>query len=190
MVKVGMCHLINFFFFYVKGNKSIFCIINTILVYLSLVGFTTCNKRFPSFVIKYSLMYWSDWGTSHKIEVASMDGNNRSTLVKRGLYWPNGLTLDGANNKLYWVDAWFHMLEYYDLQRHTITSLFRDRYVLSNPFGLTLLEDKIYWTDSSSGVVYQSPKDSPSNATVLVSGLSQPLDIHAYDRNQTFPGIS
>ena len=42
-----------------------------------------------------------------KIEVANMDGSSRQILVKRGLYWPNGLTLDEANNRLYWVDAYF-----------------------------------------------------------------------------------
>ncbi|XP_022782783.1 low-density lipoprotein receptor-related protein 4-like isoform X2 [Stylophora pistillata] len=133
------------------------------------------------------LMYWSDWGTSHKIEVAGMDGNNRSTLVKRGLYSPNGLTLDSANKRLYWVDAWFHVLEYYDLERHTITTVLQDRNILWNPFGLTLFEDYIYWTDSSLGVVYQAPKDSPSNATALVNSLWSPRDIHAYDRNQSLP---
>ncbi|XP_022782763.1 low-density lipoprotein receptor-related protein 6-like [Stylophora pistillata] len=116
-----------------------------------------------------------------------MDGNNRSTLVKRGIYSPNGLTLDGANNRLYWVDARFHVLEYYDLERHTIKTLLRNSYVLRNPFGLTSLEDDIYWTDSSSGVVYQSQKDFPSKVTALVRGLSRPLDIHAYDRTRTIP---
>ena len=35
MVNVGMCHLPIKVFFYVEGNKSIFCIINKMLVYLS-----------------------------------------------------------------------------------------------------------------------------------------------------------
>ena len=35
MVNVGKCHLPIKVFFYVEGNKSIFCIINKILVYLS-----------------------------------------------------------------------------------------------------------------------------------------------------------
>ena len=133
-------------------------------------------------------MYWSDWGVEHKIEVANMDGDNRSTLIKRGLYWPTGLTLDDANNRLYWVDAWFHSLEYYDLERHTITTLLQDKSILSRPFGLALLEDNIYWTDWSLDAVYQLGKDSPSNSTALVSGLIQPMDIHAYDRNRTLPG--
>ena len=47
------------------------------------------------------LMYWTDWGSSPKIEVAAMDGTSRRVIVRiSSPSWPNGLTLDTAG-KLY-----------------------------------------------------------------------------------------
>ncbi|KAI0216295.1 Low-density lipoprotein receptor-related protein 2 [Lamellibrachia satsuma] len=41
------------------------------------------------------LMYWSDWGSSPKIEVAAMDGSQRRVLMSlRSMSWANGLTID------------------------------------------------------------------------------------------------
>ena len=34
-----------------------------------------------------------------------MSGANREAIVTRDLGWPNGLTLDIANYKMYWADA-------------------------------------------------------------------------------------
>ena len=133
-------------------------------------------------------MYWCNRGVDHKIEVANMDGDDRRVLVRRGLYYPNGLTLDDKNNRLYWVDSSFDTLEYYDLQRHTITTLLDRVYILSYPFGLTSLDDYLYWTDQHRDAVYQADKSTASNSKILVSGLREPRDIHAYDRNKTLPG--
>ena len=133
-------------------------------------------------------MYWSEVGVTHKIEVANMDGDDRHVLVRRGLYYPTGLTLDDTNNRLYWVDSSLDILEYYDLGRHTITTLLHRSYVLSYPFGLTSIHAHLYWTDWNRDAVCQGDKETASNTTVLVSGLRQPMDIHAYDRNQTLHG--
>ena len=132
-------------------------------------------------------MYWCDWGHDPKIEFANMDGQDRQELVKRGLYWPNGLTLDDLNNRLYWVDAFLDVLEYYDLKLQKITILLEDG-ILLHPFGLTSIDDQLYWTDWYNPVVYRADKKTASNANILISGLSQPMDIHAYDRNKTLPG--
>jgi len=40
-----------------------------------------------------------------------MDGSGRLVVVNTRLYWPNGLTLDYAADKLYWVDAKHHVIE-------------------------------------------------------------------------------
>ena len=133
-------------------------------------------------------MYWCQVGENRKIEVANMDGDGRKMLVRRGLYYPNGLTLDDTEDKLYWVDELFHTLEYYDLQRHTVTTLLEGSSVLGNPFGLTSLDDHLYWTDRYKDAVFQVNKATPSNVTVLVSGLTYPMDIHAYDRSKILPG--
>ena len=133
-------------------------------------------------------MYWSQVGENRKIEVANMDGDDRQMLVRRGLYYPNGLTLDDTEDKLYWVDELFHTLEYYDLQRHTVTTMLEGSSVLGYPFGLTSLDDHLYWTDRYKDAVFQVNKATPSNVTVLVSGLTYPMDIHAYDRSKILPG--
>ena len=58
-----------------------------------------CVHCLPSF------MYWTDWGEEPRIERAGMDGSNRKVIVEAELYWPNGLTIDLEEQKLYWADA-------------------------------------------------------------------------------------
>ena len=58
-----------------------------------------------------SAIYWTDWGSTPKIERASMDGKDRLTIVDTLLFWPNGLVIDYAASRLYWVDAKHHVIE-------------------------------------------------------------------------------
>lgn len=54
------------------------------------------------------LMFWSDWyERSPKVERAALDGSDRSILVKDGLGWPNGITLDIPRRRLYWLVFFF-----------------------------------------------------------------------------------
>ncbi|KAG9334402.1 hypothetical protein JZ751_008152 [Albula glossodonta] len=50
-------------------------------------------------------MYWTDWGEEPRIERAGMDGSSRKIIVEEDIYWPNGLTIDLEEQKLYWADA-------------------------------------------------------------------------------------
>ena len=40
-----------------------------------------------------------------------MDGKERMTIVDTSLFWPNGLAIDYAASRLYWVDAKHHVIE-------------------------------------------------------------------------------
>lgn len=48
-------------------------------------------------------MYWTDWGTTPRIERAGMDGTHRQVIVNYEVKWPNGLTLDLVRKRVYWV---------------------------------------------------------------------------------------
>lgn len=80
-------------------------------------------------------MYWTDWGVNPKIEQAAMDGSARQTIVTGNLAWPNGLTIDQANNRLFWADAKLDKIESSDLtggNRQLILSSSTD----IHPYGL------------------------------------------------------
>lgn len=54
-----------------------------------------------------------------------MDGNNRSVIVEEKITWPNGLTLDFINDRIYWADAREDYIEFASLDgtnRHTGTT--------------------------------------------------------------------
>ena len=42
-----------------------------------------------------------------------MDGNNstRKVIIEKEIYWPNGLTLDLIQQKMYWIDAKLQRVE-------------------------------------------------------------------------------
>ena len=40
------------------------------------------------------MVYWSDWGSTPKIEKAGYDGATRTTIASTNLKWPNGMAID------------------------------------------------------------------------------------------------
>ena len=126
-------------------------------------------------------MYWCDWGFIPKIEKAEMTGKNRSVIVSSNLRWPNGLTLDHGNKRLYWVDGYNDNLEYFDFVQGNRRTLISSSSSLSHPFGLTVLGDYLYWTDWQLDAIYRANKDDGGEVTSVISGLGQPMDIHGYN---------
>ena len=56
------------------------------------------------------LMFWTDWEESNpRLERATMAGQQRKIVYRvldiASAGWPNGLTLDFVNRRVYWIDA-------------------------------------------------------------------------------------
>ncbi len=60
-------------------------------------------------------LYWSDWGDNPHIGRIGMDGTNRSVIIQDKITWPNGLTLDFINDRIYWADAREDYIEFASL---------------------------------------------------------------------------
>lgn len=58
------------------------------------------------------LLFWSDWGARPRIERAGMDGSNRTVIISSKIYWPNGLTLDIPNKRVYFADSKLDYLDF------------------------------------------------------------------------------
>ena len=57
-------------------------------------------------------LFWTDWGESPRIERIGMDGTHRSTIIDTKIYWPNGLTLDIPNKKVYFADSKLDFIDF------------------------------------------------------------------------------
>ena len=57
-------------------------------------------------------MYFSEWGRAPGIYRTSMAGRNKQPIVTRDMRWPNGLSIDFADDKLYWADAKLYVQSY------------------------------------------------------------------------------
>ena len=70
---------------------------------------TVCNL-----ILHFRLMFFSDNGLHPRIERASLDGQDRKVIVYRGLLSVVALSVDTANDKLYWSDFGRQTLEVSD----------------------------------------------------------------------------
>lgn len=111
-------------------------------------------------------MYWSDWGDNPKIARSKMDGTFDFPFVTKDIKWPNGLTIDYPNQRLYWVDA----------KLSTIESILLDgtgrRIILAgivkHPYAIAVFEDKLYWSDWSTHSIQSCDKFTGKNHHTLV----------------------
>uniref|UniRef100_A0A8C1TDN1 Low density lipoprotein receptor-related protein 4 n=1 Tax=Cyprinus carpio TaxID=7962 RepID=A0A8C1TDN1_CYPCA len=129
------------------------------------------------------LMYWTDWGANPKIERAGMDASNRMVIISTNLTWPNGLAIDYSTERLYWADASIKTIEYGNFDGSGRQVLIGSQ--LPHPFGLTLHEDRIYWTDWQSKSIQSADKLTGLDRRTLAENLENLMDIHMFHHHRT-----
>ena len=114
-----------------------------------------------------SLMFWTDWGQSPHIGVAFMDGSGAKVLVEN-MKWPNGITLDWPNGRLYWVDAKLGTIESVAINGNDRRVILAD--LVKHPFSIAVFEDKLYWSDWDTLNIESCNKFTGKDFEPLVQG--------------------
>ncbi|XP_068628058.1 low-density lipoprotein receptor-related protein 4 [Battus philenor] len=121
-------------------------------------------------------LYWTDWGENPSVERALLDGSQRKTLVDTDLGFPNGLTIDYKDRRLYWIDIFKERIDTTDLNgQHRVQLVLEAK----NPFGMTQFNDYIYWTDWMRKSVMRADKKTGKNVTAIRSDLEMSMEIKA-----------
>jgi len=114
-------------------------------------------------------LFWADWDrTRPRIEVSSMDGSNRKILVSRGIGLPNGLTIDYKAGELCWTDAGFRSLSCIGVDGRNQRKLTK---LAGYPFGITIRDSIIYWTNWDSDNIGKFDKISTKAVSEVRSGF-------------------
>ncbi|XP_017469873.1 PREDICTED: low-density lipoprotein receptor-related protein 4-like [Rhagoletis zephyria] len=123
-------------------------------------------------------LFWSDWDAPARIERSLLDGSNRSIIVTDNLGFPTGLTLDFDNRRLLWADALEDNIVSVDFNGKRRTKIVD---YAPHPFGLTMFDNSIYWTDWYNKSVYRSFRKGRgfSNPVEIRDSLNGALDIRA-----------
>ncbi|XP_041472474.1 low-density lipoprotein receptor-related protein 4-like [Lytechinus variegatus] len=126
---------------------------------------------------KRRLMFWSDWGSRPRIERSAMDGTRRQAIVTSNLEWPNGVCVDQTIDRIFWVDARTERVESCALDGSSRRLLVYDG--VSHPYGLTVLDDYIYWTDWDTGAIHRAEKQDGGGAIDILGNFDSLMDIKA-----------
>ncbi|XP_022093384.1 sushi, von Willebrand factor type A, EGF and pentraxin domain-containing protein 1-like isoform X2 [Acanthaster planci] len=99
-------------------------------------------------------LFWTDWGTRQTIERSTLSGENRTVLADTGLYFPNGITIDYAEDKLYWTDAdpSGSRLESSNLDGSNRTTLYSHPPDQGHFFDVTVFQNYIFISDWYNGI--------------------------------------
>ncbi|CAM4944086.1 unnamed protein product [Rotaria socialis] len=121
------------------------------------------------------LLFWSDVGVFPSIRRSTLTGRQVTYVITTNIRWPNGLTIDFDDDRIYWADAWFDRIERASLDgtnRETISTVI-------HPFAITVHGHYIYWTDWSLRGIYRAEKYTGANMVEMQNELPyRPMDIH------------
>uniref|UniRef100_A0A182PBK9 EGF-like domain-containing protein n=1 Tax=Anopheles epiroticus TaxID=199890 RepID=A0A182PBK9_9DIPT len=122
-------------------------------------------------------IFFSDWGNNAMIGRARMDGSEQQVLISDGVHWPNGLTLDWPNDRLYWIDAKLKRIESIHLDGRDRVVVLTD--VLKHPFSIAVFNDRLYWSDWDTKSIQSCEKFTGKMRQTLVHDRMI-FDVHVY----------
>lgn len=129
---------------------------------------------------RVGFLFWTDWDDKNpRIERSYLDGSSRKVIVKVEEYsnlpksLPNGITLDYAVHRVYWIDAGsgsIHTVKYDGSGHQSILHLSK----FAKPFSMDVFGDYFYWTDITFSSIFKAHRFSlnASQEVVLRSNNS------------------
>lgn len=90
-------------------------------------------------------MFWSDWGAKPSLKSSGLDGKESKTIMSTNLSWPNGLSLDLSEQKLYVLDALTATVSSCNYDGSNRKLVFRSEETLKQAFGLSVYDRRLYW---------------------------------------------
>uniref|UniRef100_A0A4W5QCD1 EGF-like domain-containing protein n=1 Tax=Hucho hucho TaxID=62062 RepID=A0A4W5QCD1_9TELE len=135
-------------------------------------------------------LFWTEWGQSPCIGRARLDGSDQVILVNSGIAWPNGISIDYEENKLYWCDARADKIERISLEsgegREIVLSSSASN--AADLFSMAVYGAYIYWADRAHarGSIRRGVKSyATEGAMTLRSGLGVNLnDVKVFNRGR------
>ncbi|XP_067677199.1 low-density lipoprotein receptor-related protein 4-like [Haliotis asinina] len=129
-------------------------------------------------------MYWTNWDRPASIEKCGMDGTRRHSIVTDNIHWPNGITIDYIDKRLYWVDGYLDSVASSDLDGNDVRVIIdKRRLPREHMFAITVFENNLYWTDWLTKTVRQMDKRT-GNMTFHHVGGTHPMDIKVFHKSR------
>lgn len=133
-------------------------------------------------------MFYIKWVRLGKLERARLDGTGQTLLVTQKIIYPCGLTLDMANEHVYWVDRYMDSVERVDYDGRGRWSLRKTAVsmpLLRSVNSIAVFEDTIYvstWSGNQSIIAVK--KHDPDSARVLLNNLTHPSNLRLFHRQR------
>ncbi|XP_044278212.1 low-density lipoprotein receptor [Varanus komodoensis] len=138
----------------------------------------------------HGFMYWTDWGMSAKIAKSGLNGVDNFPLVKEGIQWPNGITLDIIKQRLYWVDSKYHSVSSIDVDGVNRKTILVNEEKLAHPFAIAVFEDKVFWTDVINQAIYSANRLTGSDIVTVAENLFSPDDLTLFHSVRQPKGVN
>ena len=112
----------------------------------------------------------------------SMDGLGCKVLVNENITWPNAITLDYINQKVYWADASHDLIFVVDYSgdNRRVVAGGPGQDPIPHPFAITLYRSFLYVTDWRDQEVYKVDILNLGKVTKIIRNMRQPMDIQMY----------
>lgn len=124
------------------------------------------------------MVYWTNWNTqAPAIQRAYLTGYGVETIIRRDIQMPNAITLDTAQNKLYWADARLDKIERANYDGSERVVLFHS--AAKHPFAIAVYGDELFWTDWVLNAVMRANKYSGTDVVYMRRGVERPMGIVA-----------
>lgn len=129
---------------------------------------------------EFGYLFFSDWGVNPRIERADMDGDKRSRIVTTDLEWPNCLSVDQIEKRLYWTDAKMKHIMSSDFEGNFRKTIAKN---LEHPYGVSVGSRQVFFTDWKTTALHYIDKTTDRDVQTITKELEGLMDVKVIEAN-------
>lgn len=168
------------------------------IIFLCNGDMTFCSIILESYVHKPRSMaldptkgfiFFTKGGTA-TLDRSLLDGSNQTSIVFHKVIYPSDITLDLANEHIYWIDTFMDFVERVDYNgknRWLLTKSSGDSVYLKSLHSVAIFENSIFvssWINESGNHSVAMIDRHLMTAKIIIGNLTRPASLHVYHRQR------